>query len=61
MRSPSLPQKYINPSQRDVTVILAALVQACHEVVPPETLAPVLRQLVDQFVHDRRVVGGACT
>ncbi|KAL4422877.1 hypothetical protein ABPG75_009074 [Micractinium tetrahymenae] len=46
-------QKYINPSQRDVTVILAALVQACHELVPPETLAPVLRQLVDQFVHDR--------
>lgn len=27
--------------------------QACHELVPPETLAPVLRQLVDQFVHDR--------
>lgn len=46
-------QKYMNPSQRDVTVILAALVQSCHEVVPPETLAPVLRQLVDQFVHDR--------
>lgn len=29
------------------------LPQACHELVPPETLAPVLRQLVDQFVHDR--------
>jgi hypothetical protein len=31
--------------------------QACHEVVPPETLEPVLRQLVDQFVHDRCGVG----
>lgn len=31
--------------------------QACHELVPPETLAPVLRQLVDQFVHDRWGVG----
>ncbi len=46
-------QKYIAPSQREVTQVLAALVQACHEVVPPETLAPVLRQLADQFVHDR--------
>lgn len=46
-------QKYIAPHQRDVTVIIAALVQACHELVPPETLAPVLRQLVDQFVHDK--------
>jgi len=29
------------------------LAQACHELVPPEVLAPVLRQLVDAFVHDR--------
>jgi hypothetical protein len=47
-------QKYIAPHQRDVTAVLAALVQGCHELVPPETLAPVMRQLVDQFVHDRR-------
>lgn len=46
-------QKYMTPSQRDVTQILATLVQACHELVPPDTLEPVLRQLVDQFVHDR--------
>ncbi|PNW82173.1 hypothetical protein CHLRE_06g277050v5 [Chlamydomonas reinhardtii] len=46
-------QKYIAPHQRDVTQVLAALVQAAHDLVPPETLAPVLRQLVDQFVHDK--------
>uniref|UniRef100_A0A7R9V1A5 Protein SDA1 n=2 Tax=Chlamydomonas euryale TaxID=1486919 RepID=A0A7R9V1A5_9CHLO len=46
-------QKYIASHQRDVTVVLAALVMACHEVVPPDTLQPVLRQLVDAFVHDR--------
>eukprot|EP00882_Tetradesmus_deserticola_P021636 GHRQ01023421.1.p2 GENE.GHRQ01023421.1~~GHRQ01023421.1.p2 ORF type:complete len:426 (+),score=238.19 GHRQ01023421.1:262-1539(+) len=45
-------QKYIAPHQRDVTAVLAALAQAVHELVPPEALAPVLRQLVDQFVHD---------
>ena len=27
--------------------------QACHELVPPDALAPVLRQLVDAFVTDR--------
>ncbi|KAG2439494.1 hypothetical protein HXX76_004848 [Chlamydomonas incerta] len=46
-------QKYIAPHQRDVTQVLAALVQAVHDLVPPESLAPVLRQLVDQFVHDK--------
>ena len=29
------------------------LPQACHDLVPPDVLAPVIRQLVDQFVHDR--------
>ena len=46
-------QKYIAPHQRDVTAVLAALVMACHELVPPENLTPVLKQLVDQFVHDK--------
>jgi protein SDA1 len=48
-------QKYIAPHQRDVTTVLATLAQAVHELVPPESLAPVLKQLVDQFVHDRCV------
>eukprot|EP01025_Chloroclados_australasicus_P032120 TRINITY_DN3250_c0_g2_i3.p1 TRINITY_DN3250_c0_g2~~TRINITY_DN3250_c0_g2_i3.p1 ORF type:complete len:900 (-),score=148.88 TRINITY_DN3250_c0_g2_i3:566-3055(-) len=46
-------QKYMFPSQKDVTQVLAALVQSCHDVVPPDVLQPVLRQLVDNFVHDR--------
>lgn len=28
-------------------------VQAVHDEVPPDALSPLLRQLVDQFVHDR--------
>ena len=27
--------------------------QACHELVPPDAMMAVLRQLVDAFVHDR--------
>jgi hypothetical protein len=46
-------QRYLRPSQRDVVAVLAATVQACHRLVPPDTLRPVLSQLVDQFVHDK--------
>ncbi|KAK9790096.1 hypothetical protein WJX73_001035 [Symbiochloris irregularis] len=48
-----LLQKYLHPHQRDAPAILAVLVQACHDLVPPDTLQPVLRQVVDGFVHDR--------
>lgn len=46
-------QKYMRPSQQDATCILAALVHSSHELVPPDALAPVMRQLADNFVHDR--------
>ena len=29
------------------------VMQACHELVPPDVMTAVLRQLVDAFVHDR--------
>ncbi|CAM6088972.1 unnamed protein product [Calypogeia fissa] len=46
-------QKYIEPHQRDVTLILAAAVQACHDLVPPDAVESMVRQLVNHFVHDR--------
>ncbi|KAH7672155.1 protein SDA1 protein [Dioscorea alata] len=46
-------QKYIKAHQRDVTTLLAAAVQACHDMVPPDAVEPLFRQIVDQFVHDR--------
>ncbi|KAL2644731.1 hypothetical protein R1flu_012318 [Riccia fluitans] len=46
-------QRYIEPHQRDVTLVLAAVVQACHDLVPPDAIEPVIRQLVNHFVHDR--------
>ncbi|KAJ0984456.1 hypothetical protein J5N97_002812 [Dioscorea zingiberensis] len=39
--------------QRDVTNLLAAAVHACHDLVPPDAVEPLFRQIVDQFVHDR--------
>ncbi|KAG9445522.1 hypothetical protein H6P81_011650 [Aristolochia fimbriata] len=46
-------QKYCQPHQRDITSILAAAVQTCHEMVPPDAVEPLFRQIVNQFVHDR--------
>ncbi|XP_010929853.1 uncharacterized protein [Elaeis guineensis] len=46
-------QKYVQPHQRDVTELLAAAVQACHDMVPPDAVEPLFKQIVNQFVHDR--------
>jgi hypothetical protein len=46
-------QKYLQPSQKDVTKLLSIATQACHELVPPDAVDPLLRQLVNQFVHDK--------
>ena len=39
-------QRYMQPHQKEVTSILAAAVQACHELVPPEMLEPLIKTLV---------------
>eukprot|EP00898_Chlorokybus_atmophyticus_P003513 jgi/Chlat1/4162/Chrsp27S04233 len=46
-------QRYIQPHQQEVTLILAITAQACHDLVPPDVLEPLLKQLVNQFIHDR--------
>ncbi|KAG8365994.1 hypothetical protein BUALT_Bualt17G0029900 [Buddleja alternifolia] len=46
-------QKYVQPHQRDVTSLLAAAVQACHDMVPPDAIEPLFKQIVNQFVHDK--------
>ncbi|GFQ02718.1 protein sda1 homolog [Phtheirospermum japonicum] len=46
-------QKYVQPHQQDVTELLAAAVQACHDMVPPDAVEPLFKQIVNQFVHDK--------
>eukprot|EP00163_Fabomonas_tropica_P018404 TRINITY_DN3270_c0_g1_i2.p1 TRINITY_DN3270_c0_g1~~TRINITY_DN3270_c0_g1_i2.p1 ORF type:complete len:710 (+),score=171.06 TRINITY_DN3270_c0_g1_i2:123-2252(+) len=46
-------QRYIQPHQQDVTQILAWLAQACHDLIPPETLQPIIKTLANNFVSDR--------
>lgn len=46
-------QKYIQPHQPDITSLLAAAVQSCHDMVPPDAVEPLFKQVVNQFVHDK--------
>jgi len=45
--------KYLQPSQRDVTMVLVSAAQATHALVPPDVLEPVLRAIANNFVTDR--------
>ncbi|CAO3663368.1 unnamed protein product [Umbelopsis vinacea] len=45
--------KYLQPSQRDVTMVLVSAAQATHTLVPPDVLEPVLRAIANNFVTDR--------
>eukprot|EP00123_Amoebidium_parasiticum_P010986 comp20446_c0_seq1/m.26000 comp20446_c0_seq1/g.26000 ORF comp20446_c0_seq1/g.26000 comp20446_c0_seq1/m.26000 type:complete len:691 (-) comp20446_c0_seq1:81-2153(-) len=46
-------QKYIQPKQKEVTCILTYLAQACHELVPPEALEPVVLTVCNNFISER--------
>jgi protein SDA1 len=37
----------------ELDLLVVVVAQACHELVPPDAMTAVLRQLVDAFVHDR--------
>ncbi|KAJ3698627.1 hypothetical protein LUZ61_002332 [Rhynchospora tenuis] len=44
---------YAQPHQRDVTILLAAIVQSCHDMVPPDAVEPLFKKIVNNFVNDR--------
>jgi protein SDA1 len=45
-------EKYLFPSNRHVTKILACLAQACHANVPPDEMQSVVRHVLNNFVSD---------
>ncbi|GMR58810.1 hypothetical protein PMAYCL1PPCAC_29005, partial [Pristionchus mayeri] len=49
----SYVQRYLQPKQRDVTRILLYAAQACHELVPPDTIENLVRCIAYNFVTDR--------
>jgi protein SDA1 len=46
----SYMQIYINPSQKDLAMIFACIIETCHEHTPPEELEPLVNKLFDNFV-----------
>jgi protein SDA1 len=46
-------QKYMQPHQQHVTHILAYAAQSCHDLVLPEVIEPMVKQLANQFVVER--------
>lgn len=46
-------QRFLQPHQREVTRILQFAAQASHTLVPPDTLEPLVRTLVNNFVTER--------
>ena len=48
----SFVQRYLRAHQARVTQVLTYLVQACHDLVPPDEVLPVLRAIVANFVNE---------
>ena len=48
----SFLQRYLQAHQANVTQILAFLIQACHDLVPPDELVPVVRGIASAFISD---------
>lgn len=49
----SFLQNYLQPKQVNITYILAILAQSCHELVPADTIEPIIKLLANNFVSDR--------
>ncbi|KAK6590859.1 hypothetical protein RS030_111892 [Cryptosporidium xiaoi] len=44
--------RYLSPNNKNVTNILAYLAQACHDLIPPQELSPIIKILMDNFVNE---------
>lgn len=43
---------YITPSQKELATIFAALIEASHDLVPPDDFHPILEKLFDNFITE---------
>nr|CCA26051.1 SDA1 family protein putative [Albugo laibachii Nc14] len=49
----SLVQRYLQSHQQNVTSILAYLVQACHDDIPPDEVLQVVKSIATNFITER--------
>ena len=43
---------FITPNQKDIGLIMASLIEACHDQVPPVELEPIMTKLFDNFISE---------
>ncbi|CAD5114947.1 DgyrCDS3979 [Dimorphilus gyrociliatus] len=46
-------QRYLQPHQRDVTNLLTYAAQSSHDLVPPDTIDPLIRTIANNFITER--------
>lgn len=44
---------YLSPHQQHITSILAAVIQTCHDLIPPEELVPCVKTIANAFITDK--------
>ncbi|KAF1809561.1 SDA1 domain protein [Eremomyces bilateralis CBS 781.70] len=52
--------KYLTPRQPSVTTFLASLAQATHQLVPPESITPLVQKIANEFVSEAAASEVAC-
>ncbi|KAG5513156.1 hypothetical protein PMAC_001525 [Pneumocystis sp. 'macacae'] len=41
-----------NPNQKDVTQFIECAVHACHDLVPPDDIEPIIEKIANEFIND---------
>ncbi|CCJ30097.1 unnamed protein product [Pneumocystis jirovecii] len=44
--------KYLNPNQKDVTQFIDCAAHACHDLVPPDEIEPIIEKIANEFIND---------
>ena len=45
--------RYLNSHNKDkISEIFAMVIESCHDLVPPETLRPIIKKIIDNFVSE---------
>ncbi|KAG5438672.1 hypothetical protein PCANB_002391 [Pneumocystis canis] len=44
--------KYLNPNQKDITYFITYTAQACHDLIPPDDIEPIIEKIANEFINN---------
>ncbi|KAG4303810.1 hypothetical protein PORY_002790 [Pneumocystis oryctolagi] len=44
--------KYLNPNQKKVTYFISCAAHACHDLIPPDDIEPIIEKIANEFIND---------